>query len=145
MRPGGTMKFNIRLFKREGGIYYAELNRTKKVSLRTDDLEQAEIRCHALALEYLKQLIVKMEESPPRYSTPKAPRVLRPRPSGHIYFLQSESHGLVKIGYATDPEKRINGLRTAGPDKLKVLAIIKGTMKQEKALHEKFAPDRLHV
>lgn len=67
-------------------------------------------------------------------------------PSGRdtaIYFVQSEHGGEIKIGRADDVAKRLVGLQTSRPDKLVLLASVKGSIQQERELHERFARHRV--
>jgi hypothetical protein len=53
-----------------------------------------------------------------------------------IYFVKQEDY--VKIGYASNPAKRISSLQVNIPVKLVVLLIIDGGIKDEQLLHKKF-------
>src|SRR5205809_237130 len=63
---------------------------------------------------------------------------------GHIYFIQAESGGLVKIGWATCPKTRMAHMQAHGPLKLILLHSEPGNGKEEKALHRQFAAERDH-
>lgn len=63
---------------------------------------------------------------------------------GHIYFIQAESGGLVKIGWATCPKTRMARMQAHGPLKLVLLHSEPGNGKDEAALHRQFAVDRRH-
>ncbi len=43
--------------------------------------------------------------------------------SGYVYFI-ADATGLVKIGVAKEPSKRLKELQTASPTKLKLLAVV---------------------
>ncbi len=58
---------------------------------------------------------------------------------GQIYFIQQGDNGAIKIGYSTNPEKRLQTLRTASPLPLRILKIIVGGKTKEKDLHRQFA------
>ena len=60
-----------------------------------------------------------------------------------VYFLQSQTLGLVKIGSANNVARRLDQLRTACPDELRLIAVINGDVEAERQLHKKFA--RLRV
>lgn len=60
-----------------------------------------------------------------------------------IYFVFSPRMRAIKIGYSRDVDGRIAALQTSAPDKLEVLAIIPGSMKDERGLHTLFAAQRL--
>ena len=64
---------------------------------------------------------------------------------GSIYFLQVADSGPVKIGFTTKPIKqRIMRLQVSSPEKLVLLGYIKGSIEQEKKLHERFTNLKLH-
>lgn len=58
-----------------------------------------------------------------------------------IYFIRSGQY--VKIGRANDPHARLAALQTAHPTPLKLLTIIEGGAKQERALHDQFRDKRV--
>lgn len=47
-----------------------------------------------------------------------------------------------KIGYSTDPVKRLKGLQTACPFKLKIRSFFVGNQSDEKSVHDKFSKFR---
>ena len=53
-----------------------------------------------------------------------------------IYFIEQE--GIVKIGYSTNPNKRLSSLKLSNPNELVVRLIIEGTIEDEKKYHEMF-------
>jgi DNA-binding XRE family transcriptional regulator len=53
-----------------------------------------------------------------------------------IYFIKHTDY--VKIGYTTDIHKRLSQLQTSCPTKLKVLALIEGSLDDERVYQEKF-------
>lgn len=63
---------------------------------------------------------------------------------GYIYFVHSPESARIKIGYTTNPDKRICVLQTASPSALETLAIIPGTVADECELHRRFAHLRVH-
>lgn len=63
---------------------------------------------------------------------------------GFIYFIQGESGGLVKIGWATKPEVRMAHMQAHCPVTLRLLHFEPGNGKQERELHAKFAEFRKH-
>jgi T5orf172 domain len=58
-----------------------------------------------------------------------------PVPGRHLYIIQSDRTGAVKIGRSSDPEKRLLSLQTGSPHKLRLLASFEGRGDEEKALH----------
>jgi hypothetical protein len=62
---------------------------------------------------------------------------------GWVYFVQDEQSGLIKIGWAVDPEQRIKILQTGSPGRLVLMHKIAGTIGDEKAFHKRFC--RLRV
>lgn len=64
---------------------------------------------------------------------------------GYVYFIQgSNEEGLIKIGWAKDPIKRLADLQTACPIPLTLLGAKPGDVTDEKALHRKLAFARFH-
>mgnify|MGYP007071609562 CR=1 FL=1 len=59
-----------------------------------------------------------------------------------IYFIRSYNE-FVKIGTSIDPEDRKKGLQTANPKRLHVQAVLEGSYKTEKGLHELFEKSRV--
>ena len=53
--------------------------------------------------------------------------------TGYIYSIAAGDH--VKIGYSKDPEQRLKQIATGCPVKPEIIALCKGTMRQEKAIH----------
>jgi hypothetical protein len=62
---------------------------------------------------------------------------------GFIYFVQGESGGPIKIGFATDVKKRLASLQTGYPETLILLHSIPGNVKDEEYFHSKFMCFRL--
>jgi hypothetical protein len=60
---------------------------------------------------------------------------------GKIYFVAAP--GRVKIGFTTNPQDRLDKLRHVDMEELSVIAIIDGTRKLERYLHDKAAPFRI--
>ena len=60
-----------------------------------------------------------------------------------VYFITCRTTGMVKIGCALDPFERLKGLQTGSPTKLKIEALLKGSMKREKELHTLLAKHRV--
>lgn|SRR5574343_839653 len=61
-----------------------------------------------------------------------------------IYFIQANGNGPIKIGYTdNDIKERLLALQTSSPYKLKVLAVMQGSMDAEQMLHELFSKYRL--
>lgn len=63
----------------------------------------------------------------------------RMRRTGRIYFVESGVGGPIKIGYAANPATRVMELQCGNPAKLYLLAIARGTIRDEGALHKRFA------
>lgn len=60
--------------------------------------------------------------------------------NGWIYVLKSES-GLVKIGFSSNPERRVAGLRTANSASFKLLHCVEATRAHEACIHRLLAAD----
>jgi len=69
-------------------------------------------------------------------------RPAAPMEEGYVYFV--EAGGLIKIGWALDPEQRIKSIQHLSPVKLKLLGFTRGSKCKEKSLHYKFAHLRVH-
>jgi hypothetical protein len=63
---------------------------------------------------------------------------------GYIYFVHAPESCRIKIGYTTEPYRRINALTTSSPFALETLCVIPGTVAEEKALHRRFSHIRQH-
>lgn len=59
-----------------------------------------------------------------------------------VYFIR-DGHGLVKIGSATDPRRRLQSLQIGNPSALVLAAVFDGNVLEEKALHRLFAEFRV--
>ena len=57
-----------------------------------------------------------------------------------IYFIQQENY--IKIGFTTNPIRRVNTIQVSLPIKLNVLLIIDGDVKLEKEIHNLFSTIR---
>lgn len=63
---------------------------------------------------------------------------------GYIYFLLSEKHDAVKIGFTRGSmEKRMKYFSTVCPYDYDVLKVIEGTMVEEHQLHKRFVKDKI--
>lgn len=54
----------------------------------------------------------------------------------HLYFIQSDVTGMIKIGRSKDPQRRLKQLQTGNANKLKIIACFNGLGWREKLLHE---------
>lgn len=65
----------------------------------------------------------------------------------HIYFVQSEADGAIKIGMSNNPLKRLSSLQSGSPATLHLLGIMKCGFKSyetEQQLHDKFKHLSIH-
>lgn len=60
----------------------------------------------------------------------------------YVYFMQAEGSGLIKIGYSTDPRKRLAQLATMSPEPIHLVAVHPGDRTLEQALHARFRQHR---
>jgi hypothetical protein len=60
-----------------------------------------------------------------------------------VYFISDGE--FVKIGYSADWRARLKALQTSNPRELCAAAVIAGTIADERALHRRFASDRLRA
>ncbi len=61
---------------------------------------------------------------------------------GNVYFIKAKGGKHMKVGYATNVERRITQLQTGNPRRLKVIAVVPGTRQLESAYHQILAPYR---
>lgn len=65
-------------------------------------------------------------------------------PVGSIYFIQAGETGKVKIGFTQfKPEERLRRLQSGSSERLRLLYVISGTLKQEREIHRKFTSDNV--
>lgn len=55
-----------------------------------------------------------------------------------IYFIRDRISRAIKIGVTNDPQKRLVTLQIGNPNLLTLMGTIRGALKEEEALHEKF-------
>lgn len=60
-----------------------------------------------------------------------------------IYFIQQGQAGPIKIGYASNPRKRLAQLKTANPEPLCLLGVLRGDRNREQELHHQFSDFRM--
>ncbi len=60
-----------------------------------------------------------------------------------VYFITCRQTGTVKIGHSVEPLARLKEIQTGHPFGLKLEAVMPGNHEQERALHGRFADDRL--
>ena len=58
----------------------------------------------------------------------------------HLYIIQTDKTGAIKIGRSKNPSRRIKQLQTGSPYKLKLLLILENQGNLEKELHKKLKP-----
>jgi hypothetical protein len=63
----------------------------------------------------------------------------------HLYLMQSDITGTIKIGRSTHPEKRLHELQTGSPYRLILLCIIHDKGDQEQNLHRQLARYKLKI
>jgi hypothetical protein len=61
----------------------------------------------------------------------------------YVYFIGGES-GPVKIGFSIAPRERLASMQMGSPVKLAILALVEGTVTDEKSYHARFAEHRSH-
>jgi hypothetical protein len=76
---------------------------------------------------------VKLAKVQEKAAEPSNPRGM------YVYFVQAGENGPIKIGFSTDPDRRIKALRTAMSEELIVLKVVKGGRQLEKTLHDRFS------
>ena len=68
-----------------------------------------------------------------------------PEPSW-VYFVRAKTVGLIKIGIANLPRRRLNALQVGSPDKLEIIGLIRARdhADLERHLHSRFSRHRQH-
>ncbi|MBN1430422.1 MAG: GIY-YIG nuclease family protein [Anaerolineae bacterium] len=61
-----------------------------------------------------------------------------------VYFIQSSTGGLIKIGTAINANRRLAEIQNMSPVPLRILAVIPGDCRKEAELHKRFAHLRRH-
>jgi hypothetical protein len=61
-----------------------------------------------------------------------------------IYFIRSGRRGLVKIGYTTNAQARLENLQCGSAEPLTIIGLAEGDRKAESDWHRRFAHLRLH-
>jgi len=56
----------------------------------------------------------------------------------HLYFIECEVTGILKIGISKNPEKRLRNLQSSSPTKLKLRAVFANKGHWEQSLHKQF-------
>lgn len=64
--------------------------------------------------------------------------------TGFVYFIASDSAGLVKIGFSQSPERRVAAIQGMSPVPVRLVGKTPGTAEDEAALHRRFAGLRAH-
>jgi hypothetical protein len=66
---------------------------------------------------------------------------------GYIYFIQMGIIGPVKVGYARDYAKRVQGLQISNPYKLNLLYATPGSLEDEQMMHQELRKyhEEIHI
>lgn len=116
----------------------------KRLQEQTEELRRREERLNETVRD-LNETKRKLAETEALYRKENlAPFVRKSRPKGWVYFIANESSGAIKIGYSSDPEKRLSDLQVASPAKLRLIGRIPGGAELERQLHQKFWSLRLN-
>lgn len=62
---------------------------------------------------------------------------------GYVYFIQAETGGPIKIGYASNPQKRLGYLQNGNPARLAIIGLVLAQPSVERFYHERFAAGRI--
>lgn len=65
------------------------------------------------------------------------------RGPGCIYFVQVGDDGPIKIGYSTNPARRLAALQASHPEVLHLIGLTQGSQLEEDRLHEQLAQWRI--
>lgn len=63
---------------------------------------------------------------------------------GFIYWVRAPNPGHIKIGFSTNPTKRLEQLRIGSPVPLELVGLKVGCIEDEQALHKQLQAYRLH-
>lgn len=63
----------------------------------------------------------------------------------HLYIIQSDVNGCIKVGRADDPTARLYQLQTGSPYRLKLLKVIWGGGDIERTLHKQLQKHGLRI
>ena len=99
----------------------------------------------ARALERAERYTPKPKQANIQVAIPDAPERVRYdgfRVPSRTYVIRCE--GFVKIGIASDVERRFRDLQSANPHRLECLAVLPGGRDVERRLHARFAAQRTH-
>jgi hypothetical protein len=61
----------------------------------------------------------------------------------YVYFIEAVGLGRVKIGYSSDPTRRLRELNTASPTELIIFRSMPGNEQMEKDIHARFSHHRI--
>lgn len=62
-----------------------------------------------------------------------------PRPDPSVYFIQAVNGGLIKIGWAMCPKRRLKAIDPFSPTPLQIIGVIPGGAVKEASLHKQFS------
>lgn len=60
-----------------------------------------------------------------------------------VYFIRNHKTGAIKIGSAISPISRLKQLQTSTPDRLSIIGVMHGGLREEKLLHARFRSHRI--
>lgn len=95
----------------------------------------SEVRKHAPSVRKINKAMKLLFENKSENSLIELMKIER-TDGGYVYFIQEAGTEFVKIGYSKDPYQRIKGMTVDNPHDLELLAIIPGSRKLEKRLHD---------
>jgi hypothetical protein len=127
----------LELLKTDGNVWQLHKVMPRFRDNRVVNMFNNRVKANIKAKEKQEREAAKQAKLEARSATDTKPK------KGHIYFIQQGENGAIKIGYSTDPEKRLRTLRTASPYPLQMRLVIEGSKKLEKELHDKFADCQL--
>jgi hypothetical protein len=107
-----------------------ELPRRGRVDWR---LELDEIRGRQARRPYLPHLRAYWRERARAYS-------LSPHEKGWLYLIRNPRNGLIKLGYARRPKRRLEKLRYYTGAPLEIIDTVRGTPQEERLLHHALRP-----
>lgn len=76
---------------------------------------------------------------------PKARRKIPETVGLHLYIIQSDVTGAIKVGRSSNPARRLDSLQTGSPHRLRLLAWYEGKGDEERKIHRLLMRHRLKV
>ncbi|MBV2183782.1 MAG: GIY-YIG nuclease family protein [Rhizobium sp.] len=111
------------------------------VDLKAEDGSWLELAAALIAAERINVEVDEKERGKPKQRPLRAPSLEEYKPpmnaDGYVYFLWSNSR--IKIGFSSDPFKRLRALKVGLSTMPERICVVKGSLAAEGKLHRRFA------